>query len=121
MNSKQEPLVSVVTPVYNGESYLRECIESVLTQTYTRWEYVIVNNCSTDRTLEIAQEYAARNPRIRVHSNQRFASVIENHNISLRQISPQSKYCKVVFADDWLFPNCLMEMVKVAELYASVG
>jgi glycosyltransferase involved in cell wall biosynthesis len=43
----QEPLVSVVTPVYNGEIYLRECIESVLNQTYTHWDYTIVNNCST--------------------------------------------------------------------------
>src|SRR5229473_6283121 len=121
MEPEAQPLVSVITPVYNGEEFLIQCIESVLAQSYQNWDYLIVNNCSTDRTLEIAQEYAARNPRIRVHSNQRFASVIENHNISLRQISPQSKYCKVVFADDWLFPNCLMEMVKVAELYASVG
>ena len=116
-----QPLVSVVTPVYNGAEYLRQCIESVLAQSYENWDYLIVNNCSKDRTLEIAQEYAARDPRIRIHSNQSFASVIENHNISLRQISPQSKYCKVVFADDWLFPDCLMEMVKIAELHSSVG
>ena len=116
-----QPLVSVVTPVYNGAEYLRECIESVLAQSYENWDYLIVNNCSKDRTLEIAQEYAARDPRIHIHSNQSFASVIENHNISLRQISPQSKYCKVVFADDWLFPDCLMEMVKIAELHSSVG
>ena len=54
------PLVSVVTPVYNGETYLAACIESVLSQSYSNWEYVIVNNCSTDRTLDIASDYAAR-------------------------------------------------------------
>lgn len=120
MNSKQEPLVSIVTPVYNGEQYLRECIESVLTQTYTHWEYVIVNNCSTDRSLDIAREYAAREPRIRIHNNENFAHVIQNHNIAFRQISPASKYCKVVAADDWLFPECLEKMVRLAEEHPSV-
>jgi glycosyltransferase involved in cell wall biosynthesis len=120
MNSKQEPLVSVVTPVYNGESYLRQCIESVLTQTYTRWDYVIINNRSTDRSLEIAQEYAARDPRIRVQNNENFVRVINNHNIAFRQISPASKYCKVVAADDWLFPDCLEKMVCLAEEHPSV-
>ena len=56
-NLKNQPLVSVITPVYNGEEYLADCVESVLAQSYEKWEYVIVNNCSTDRTLEIAQEY----------------------------------------------------------------
>ena len=56
MKLPKEPLVSVVTPVYNGEKYLEECIESVLNQTYKNWEYIILNNCSTDRTLEIAEQ-----------------------------------------------------------------
>ena len=115
------PLVSVVTPVYNGEEYLAECIESVLSQTYSNWNYIIVNNCSTDRTLEIAESYARKDSRIRVHSNSRFAPIIENHNIALRQISSESKYCKVVFADDWIFPECISKMVEVAEMYPSVG
>ena len=55
-----EPLVSVATPVYNGERHLAECIESVLAQTYQNWEYIIVNNCSTDRTREIAESYGRR-------------------------------------------------------------
>jgi glycosyltransferase involved in cell wall biosynthesis len=109
-----------VTPVYNGEAYLRECIESVLEQTYSHWDYVIVNNCSTDRTLEIAREYAARDPRIRIIENREFARVINNHNIAFRQISPASKYCKVVAADDWIFPDCLEKMVKLAEEHPSV-
>jgi glycosyltransferase involved in cell wall biosynthesis len=121
MSLKQEPLVSVVTPVYNGERYLHQCIESVLAQTYSQWDYVIVNNCSTDRTLEIAREYAARDPRIRIHSNEHFVRVIANHNVALRQISPVSKYCKVVAADDWLFPDCLEKMVQLAEENPSVA
>ena len=121
MMLKQEPLVSVVTPVYNGEQYLRECIESVLAQTYANWNYTVVNNCSTDRTREIALEYAAKDSRIRVIDNKTFVRVIENHNIALRQISPESKYCKVVAADDWIFPECLKRMVDLAEAHPSVA
>ncbi len=121
MNSESQPLVSVVTPVYNGEEYLAECIESVLAQTYQNWEYVIVNNCSTDRTLEIAQHYAQQDKRIRIHNNEEFLAIMPNGNCALRQIAPTSKYCKVVHADDWLFPKCIMEMVKVAEANPSVG
>ena len=119
--SRQKPLVSVVTPVYNGGSYLRECIESVLGQTYTNWEYAIVNNCSTDQSLDIAQEYAAKDSRIRIHNNDVFVRVIENYNISFRQIAPQSKYCKAVAADDWLFPDCIEKMVDLAEEHPSVA
>src|SRR5437660_8450669 len=100
MTSGRAPLVSIVTPVYNGEDYLRDCIESVLAQTYSNWDYTIVNNCSTDRTLEIAQHYAARDSRIRVHDNGTFVDVIKNHNIAFRQISPKSRYCKLVAPDD---------------------
>lgn len=121
MNSTQHPLVSVVTPVYNEETTLGECIESVLAQTYPNWDYTIVNNCSTDRTLEIAQDYAARDSRIRVHDNATFVDVIKNYNIAFRQISPQSKYCKVVAADDWLYPECLEKMVALAEEHPNVA
>ncbi len=116
-----QPLVSVVTPVYNTERYLAECIESVLQQTYGNWEYVIVNNCSTDRTLEIAEGYAARDARVRVHSNAQFLDQMGNCNHALRQISPESRYCKVVHADDWIFPECLARMVEVGEAHPSVG
>jgi glycosyltransferase involved in cell wall biosynthesis len=115
------PLVSIVTPVYNAEQYLAECIESVLAQTYERWEYVIVDNCSIDRSLEIAQHYARQDNRIRVHRNTDFLNQLQNLNHTMRQISPESKYCKAVHADDWLFPECLTRMVELAEAHPSVG
>lgn len=115
------PLVSIVTPVYNGEEFLAECIESVLAQSYTHWDYTIVNNCSNDRSLAIAQAYAATDPRIRIVDNERFLNILENHNHAVRQISPGSKYFKFVFADDWLYSNCLDEMVGLAERNPSVG
>jgi glycosyltransferase involved in cell wall biosynthesis len=120
VNSLQ-PLVSVLTPVYNGEAHLAECIESVLGQTYGNWEYVIVNNCSTDRTLEIATSYSRGASRIRVVNNAEFVNAIRNHNICLSLMSTGSKYCKFVQADDLLFSTCLEEMVNVAEAHPSVG
>ena len=74
-----------------------------------------------DRTREIAEEYAARDPRIRVHNNDEFVSCEANHNIAVRQISPESKYCKIVAADDWLFPECLARMVELADANPTVG
>src|SRR4026209_1200674 len=121
MNPRPQPLVSVVTPVYNEEKHLAECIESVLAQTYSNWEYVIVNNCSTDHSLQIAQRYAAQDARIRVCDNREFLRIIPNHNHALRQISSESKYCKVVLGDDWIFPECLTKMVELAEAHPSVG
>jgi len=116
-----QPLVSVVTPVYNGAEFLLECIDSVLAQTYENWEYVIVDNCSTDPTLEIARSYEAEEPRIRVLTPNVFVDQIASANRSLREISPGSKYTKVLHADDWLFPECLERMVDLAERHPTVG
>jgi glycosyltransferase involved in cell wall biosynthesis len=115
------PLVGVLTPVYNGERFIADCIRSVLAQTYTQFRYVIVNNCSTDRTLEIAQSFAKQDPRITIHDNPEFLSVVDNHNNAFRLMPEGAKYCKIVGADDWLFPNCIAELVKVAEEYPTVG
>jgi glycosyltransferase involved in cell wall biosynthesis len=115
------PLVSVVTPVYNGAAYLAECIESVLAQTHANWEYAIVDNCSTDETAEIARRYAAQDPRIRLVANDRFLEIMPNWNHALRQISGDSAYCKVIHADDAMTPDCLERMVAVAESHPSVA
>lgn len=121
MATTDQPLVSVLTPVYNGAAYLAECIESVLRQTYQNYEYIIVNNCSTDATLTIAEEYAAKDSRIRIHSNQEFVGVIDNHNIAFSLMAPAARYSKIVSADDFIFPSCLAQMVDVCEANPSVG
>jgi glycosyltransferase involved in cell wall biosynthesis len=116
-----QPLVSVVTPFYNTADYLADCIESVLSQTYMNFEYVLVNNCSTDESLAIAEAYARRDRRIRLHSNQAFLGQVANYNAALELISPASVYTKIVQADDKIFPPCLAEMVRVAESDPKVG
>jgi glycosyltransferase involved in cell wall biosynthesis len=117
----EEPLVSVVTPVYNGAEFLATCIESVMSQTFKHCEYIIVNNCSTDDTLDIAQKYAQLDRRISVYNNDKFVGVIDNHNNAFGLMSPAAKYCKVVSADDFIFDDCVRQLVQVAEANPSVG
>jgi glycosyltransferase involved in cell wall biosynthesis len=121
MKENRDPLVSIITPVYNGEPFLRECIESVLAQTYTNFEYIVVNNCSKDASLEIALGYMNKDSRLKVHNNDSFVGVIANHNLAFGLISAGAKYCKVVSADDAIFPDCVARMVELAEANPSVA
>src|SRR5208282_1176861 len=102
LSGVETDLVSVVTPVYNGESYLRECIESVLGQTYQAWRYVIVNNCSTDDSLAIAEHYARLDSRITVVNATEHLPVQQSMSRAIGLIEPDATYCKPLMADDWL-------------------
>jgi glycosyltransferase involved in cell wall biosynthesis len=115
------PLVSVVTPFYNTAPYLAECIESVLAQTYPHFEYILMDNCSTDGSADIAETYAQRDSRIRLIRCSEFLSQLANYNRAIAQISGVSKYCKIVQADDWIFPECLSSMVRIFDQSDSIG
>lgn len=119
--SVNAPLVSVVTPFYNTADYLAQCIESVLRQSYSNWEYILLDNRSVDGSLEIAQRYAAQDLRLRVFSNDAFLEQVGNYNRALSLISAKSKYCKMVEADNWLYPECLERMTALAERHPDVG
>ena len=116
-----KPFVTVLTPVYNGEKYIEECIKSVISQDYDNWEYIIVNNCSTDSTADIAIYYSGIDTRIRLHNNTKFLDMIDNHNFAFSMISTKSKYCKMVSSDDILFPSCLAKLVGLAEVHPNVA
>ena len=58
------PLISIIMPAYNASAYIAEAIQSVLDQTWTNWELIIVDDGSTDNTLQIAQQFAAKDNRI---------------------------------------------------------
>ena len=77
---KTPGLVSVVLPVYNGEDYLNQAIESVLAQTYQKWELIVVDDGSDDSSRRIAEEYAKTDSRIQVHSqeNQKLPRALNN-------------------------------------------
>lgn len=115
------PLVSIVTPFYNTAEYLAECIESVLAQTYGNFEYILADNCSTDDSLAIARRYADRDPRIRLITHTELLDQDQNYNRALGYISRESHYCKIVQADDWIYPECVSRMVELAGQDPRVG
>jgi glycosyltransferase involved in cell wall biosynthesis len=121
VNATSRPRVSVLTPFYNTADYLAECIESVLAQTLGDFEYVLVDNCSTDGSAQVAAAYAARDPRVRLVHNETFLTQIQNYNRALTLASAQSRYVKIVQADDTIFPACLAEMVALAEAHPDVA
>ena len=115
------PKVAIITPVYNGGAFLAEAIDSVLAQTYADWEYVIADNGSTDETLEVAQHYAARDPRIRVVRTLPHLPIIDNWNRAFGLVPESAVYVKELHADDLLMPNCLAELVALMERQPSAG
>jgi len=119
--AKGGPLVSVVTPVYNDASHIGECIASVLRQTYTHLDYTVIDNASTDETPEIVADFARRDSRVRLLRFEELVDTTQNHNRAFRAISPESEFCKVVQADDWLYDECLERMVAVAQEAETIG
>lgn len=113
------PLVSLIIPTYNGESFLAEALESAIAQTYPHLEIIISDDGSTDNTLNIAQTFQQKNTipvQILAHSNY---GLVENLNFSVSQA--KGKYIKFLFQDDLLEPNCIQTMVDVAEQDDEIG
>jgi glycosyltransferase involved in cell wall biosynthesis len=121
MSARDRGLVSIVTPVYNGERYLRECIESVLRQTYQNWRYVIADNCSTDGSLALARHFAELDPRITVVAGSEHLPVQGSMSRAMSLVDPQALYCKPLMADDWLYPECVERMLDLALQDPAVG
>lgn len=109
----ENPLISVCVPTYNYGRFLPDCIESVLAQTFTDWELVISDDCSTDNTADIVGEYAKADDRIRYVRNERRLGM--NGNIKRAAEAGAGKYLKMLCSDDWLAPECLQTLVELME------
>jgi glycosyltransferase involved in cell wall biosynthesis len=107
------PLVSIGLPVLNGERYLADAVDSLLAQTFTDFELILCDNASTDRTAEICQGYAARDPRVRYVRNPRTISGGENHNLTLSLA--RGRYFRWAGYDDLVAPTFLERTVAVLE------
>lgn len=103
------PLISVCIPVFNGERYIRECIESVLQQTENKFELLVVDNCSTDYTLEIVAYY--NDSRINVFKNSYNLGLIGNFNRCIELA--QGEYVVILPHDDLLLPTMLATFSKI--------
>lgn len=120
------PLVAIVTPVYNGEAYLTETINSVQAQTYPNLVHVILDNASTDNTPKIIANAIGRqkeHDRVRILNfrNEELLPVAQNWEKAVRLSPTQSSYFRVLCADDLMPPEAISKMVEVAEANAAVG
>ena len=108
---KQE-LISVIIPVYNVEEYLRECVDSVLKQTYEAFEVILVDDGSIDTSGDICDAYAQMDTRVQViHQKNQGLSGARNTGFA----SANGKYVYFLDSDDWILPETLDELVDKAE------
>jgi glycosyltransferase involved in cell wall biosynthesis len=104
-NSQVEPLLTICVPVFNGERFLAQCLDSLLSQTFRNYVLVIRDNASTDSTAEICQRYVQADSRVRYHRNQVNIGMYGNITLLLR--SAQTRYVKLATADDYWSPTML--------------
>ncbi len=100
-------------PVYQGENYLREALDSLLAQTFEDFEIVISDNASTDATFAICQEYAGRDPRIRYHRQNENIGAVKNYNLVFDMA--RGRYFKWAAHDDVCLPRFLEECLQRLE------
>ena len=106
-------LVSIVLPTYNGSKYISQSIESVLNQTFKDFELIIVNDCSTDDTLSICNQYQEKDPRIKIISNPENKKLPESLNVGFE--NAQGKYFTWTSDDNLFKENALEVMVGYLE------
>lgn len=107
------PLVSVLMTAYNREEFIREAIVSVLNSSYPNLELIVLDDCSTDNTLQIANEFALTDTRIYVYRNDHNLGDYPNRNKAA--FFAKGKYLKYVDSDDIIFKESLAYMVEVME------
>jgi glycosyltransferase involved in cell wall biosynthesis len=116
-DSMTQPQITVALPVYNGEQYIAIAIKSVLAQTFSDFELLILDNCSTDNTLDIIRTFS--DPRIRLIVNPKNLGMIENWNLAVSLAT--GKYIKILSHDDLLAPSCLAEQINGFLRYQNIG
>ena len=106
------PKVSIIVPVYKAEQYLHRCVDSILSQSFTDWELILVDDGSPDRSGAICDEYVQKDARIHVIHKEN-GGVSSARNVALGRIT--GKWLAFVDSDDCLYPNALKRWVEVAE------
>ena len=105
-----QPVISVIIPVFNTEKYIGNCINSVIAQTLKDIEIICVNDCSADNSLEILQNFAKKDNRIKIIDLKENKGVSNARNTGIDLA--QGEYIYLIDSDDWLDTNYLEEMLK---------
>ncbi len=112
---KSEPLVSVLMTAFNREKYIGDAIESVLASSYQNFELLIVDDCSSDKTVEIAKQYVSMDPRVKLFVNETNLGDYHNRNRAAKYAS--GKYIKYLDSDDLIYQHGLAVMVSAMEQF----
>lgn len=115
----KNPKVSVITPAYNTERYIGDAIESILQQTFSDFEYIIIDDCSKDATWEIIQGYAKKDPRVIALRNEKNLGIAGNRNRGLHEA--KGDYIVWQDADDISFPQRIEHQYQFMEANSTVG
>jgi glycosyltransferase involved in cell wall biosynthesis len=113
------PLVSILMTAYNREKYIAEAIESVLASTYKNFELIIVDDCSKDKTVEVAKSYEAIDCRVKVYVNEKNLGDYPNRNKAASYA--RGKYIKYIDADDAIYYYGLQVIVEMMERFPEAG
>ncbi len=107
-----EKLVTIIVPIYQAERFVRCCVESILAQDYTKWELILINDGSSDKSGYICDCYAAKDKRIKVyHQSNKGVSVARNKGLD----EASGEYLLFVDADDYLSRSALSALIKTAD------
>lgn len=107
---EKRPLISVITPAYNAERFIEDAINSVLRQTYTHWEMIIVDDCSTDRTREIIKLYLRKDTRIKLIELKNNSGPAVARNVAFEHA--RGRYLAFLDADDQWMPEKLEKQLN---------
>lgn len=110
---RKMPQVTIGLPVYNGEAFIARAIESILSQTYQDLELIIMDNCSTDGTKDICEQYLGQDPRVRYFRHDENVGVIANFNSAFEHA--RGKYFKWAASDDICAPTLVEKLVQALE------
>ena len=109
-NHKNGGLVAVIIPVYNTNPYLAKCLDSVLKQSYSRLDVIVVDDGSTDGSPEVLRQYATKDSRVRVFTQPNSGQAVAR-NTALAAIKPETEFICFVDSDDWLVENAIEAML----------
>lgn len=104
------PLISIITPAYNSDRFIRQTMDSVLAQTYENWEMIIVDDHSTDKTVEYVKDYQKRDPRIKLFQLNKNSGSAVARNTAMR--NAKGRYIAFLDSDDMWYPEKLEKQIR---------